>query len=61
VNISFRCPLCRQPANAIIPLFDYNDYSIIQHIQQDLTPFEHLHQSMRNPKRPELVKQKKKI
>jgi hypothetical protein len=59
LNISFRCPLCRQSANAIIPLFDYNDYSIIQDIQQDSTPFKRLYQSMKNPKRPELVKKKK--
>jgi len=61
LNTNFRCPLCRQSANALIPLFDYNDYSNIQHPKQDLTSFEQLHQSMINPKRPELVKKKKKI
>jgi hypothetical protein len=54
LNINFRCPLCRQLANALIPLFDYNDYTNIQYTKQDLIPIERLHQFMIDPKRPEL-------
>ncbi|CAF3218872.1 unnamed protein product, partial [Rotaria sp. Silwood2] len=53
-NTNFRCPLCRQTANALIPLFDYNDYSNIEDNKQNLTPIERLHQSMLNPLRPKL-------
>jgi hypothetical protein len=54
-NTNFRCPLCRQSANALIPLFDYNDYSDLQDNKQGLTPIERLHQLMMNPSRPKLV------
>ncbi|CAF1000100.1 unnamed protein product [Rotaria sordida] len=53
-NTNFRCPLCRQTANALIPLFDYNDYLNIEDNKQNLTSIERLHQSMINPLRPNL-------
>ncbi|CAF3403343.1 unnamed protein product [Rotaria sp. Silwood1] len=53
-NTNFRCPLCRQTANALIPLFDYNDYVNIEENKQNVTSFERLHQSMLNPLRPKL-------
>lgn len=53
-KIVFRCPLCRQTANALIPLFDYNDYSTYQNLQQELEPIHRLHQAMANPKRSQL-------
>ncbi|CAF0827696.1 unnamed protein product [Adineta steineri] len=53
-NTNFRCPLCRQSANTLIPLFDHNDYLNTQINPIDLTPIERLHQSMINPIRPKL-------
>ncbi|CAF1683274.1 unnamed protein product [Rotaria magnacalcarata] len=53
-NTNFRCPLCRQTANALIPLFDGNDYLNIQDNKQNLSLIERLHQAMMNPSRPKL-------
>ncbi|UJR15883.1 hypothetical protein I4U23_002808 [Adineta vaga] len=55
-NINFRCPLCRQSANTLIPLFDHSDYSFAQNSQQNSLPIERLHQSMINPARPKLTR-----
>jgi hypothetical protein len=59
-NTNFRCPLCRQSADTLIPLFDYNDYLIIQDNKESLKPIERLHQSMMRPSRPKLVRKNKK-
>jgi hypothetical protein len=55
-NTNFRCPLCRQSANTLIPLFDFHDYSILPSNEHGLSSIERLHRSMMNPARPKLVR-----